>query len=159
MNATLRARRTVSTAMLPRITGASTSGLPLEDEVSLADRDPVAGLERRPLDAASVHLDAVRGAEVDDDEAGALAAQLGVLAGDVRIGDLHVALARAADHCALAGQLAPLVAVDEERVRIGRRLEVERGGGRGGRAGLVDLRHPWRGLARGRVGRGRAVDT
>src|SRR4051812_22862030 len=112
MKAILRARRTVSTATLARIRG--TLGLPLEDELRLAERDPVAWLERRTLDPASVHLDSVRRAEVDDHVRIAVAPELRVLARDVRVGDLHLALARASDHGAVGSHLAAVVAVHEK---------------------------------------------
>ena len=73
------------------------SPLPAEDHLRRAERDAVAVLELRPLQRAAVHLDPVRRVEVDDPVRRALLAQLGVAAGDVRVGELDVALARAAD--------------------------------------------------------------
>src|SRR5207237_8546849 len=79
---------------------------PVEDEVGGADRDPVAVRELRALRAPAVHVGAVRRAEVDDRERVAVAADLRVPPGGVRVGDLDVALARAADDGAAAVALA-----------------------------------------------------
>ena len=58
----------------------------------------VAVLELRALDARPLHLDAVRRVEVDDPVRRALLPDLGVPPRDVRVGELDVAVLRAADH-------------------------------------------------------------
>ena len=67
-------------------------------DLGLADLEPVAALEHRPVDLLSLHLDAVGRAEVDDledvgDE------QSGVPARDLRVAQLDLAAATAAEVC------------------------------------------------------------
>src|SRR5256714_15636181 len=70
---------------------------PAEDELRRPDRDAVAVREPRPLRPLAVHVEAVRRAEVDEPEPVALAPELRVAPRRVRVGDLDVALLRAAD--------------------------------------------------------------
>src|SRR5207244_791132 len=79
--------------------------LPPEDELGRADRDPIALTQLRALEAAPVHLHPVRGVEVDRPVRGSLLADLGVLARDVWVGELDVAVLRAADRGLHAVQL------------------------------------------------------
>src|SRR5205814_9502204 len=73
-----------------------------ERDLGRADREGVARRELRALHALPVDLDAVRRVEVDDPVARALLPQLGVTPRDVRVLDLDVALAGAAEeHAAL----------------------------------------------------------
>src|SRR3712207_270620 len=72
--------------------------LPPEDDLGRAERDAVDVLELRALEPPPVHLEPVRRVEVDDPVRRALLAQLRVAARDVAVGDLDVALLRAADH-------------------------------------------------------------
>src|SRR5206468_11560951 len=77
---------------------------PLEDELRRSERDPVAVLEPGPLGRLAVQLGAVGRVEVDDPEGRALLAELGVTARDVRVLELEVALARAAEDDAEIGR-------------------------------------------------------
>ena len=76
----------------------SPSVLDVEREVGRPDLDVVAGTEAGGVDLAAVHLDAVGRSEVGDlPVARRVAAKLGVLARDVRVGQDAVALPRAAE--------------------------------------------------------------
>src|SRR4051794_26353196 len=69
-----------------------------EGDRRLADDEARAVVELRPLHAVAVHLDAVRRADVDDPPRRALLHDLRVAARHVRILDLDVGIARAAEH-------------------------------------------------------------
>src|SRR5919197_5354096 len=136
----------------PRGEGRRSWALPMEDEVGGADRDAVAVRELGALRAPAVHVGAVRRAEVDDREGVAVAADLGMAPGGVRVGDLDVALARAADDDPAADDLVRPVADGDDRLRL-LDAELDRRGGlgrhRGDRLLAVDHRVPR--LARGRA--------
>src|SRR5256885_10455599 len=78
---------------------------PAEDELGRPDRDAVAVGELRPLRPLPVHVEAVRGAEIDEPEGIALAPELRVAPRRVRVGDLDVALLRPPDHEAVPLEL------------------------------------------------------
>src|SRR5260221_4482 len=69
-----------------------------EGHLGRTDGERVTGLELGALHPLAVHLDSVRRFEVDDPVRRAFLAQLRVPARDVRVLDLDVALARAAEH-------------------------------------------------------------
>ena len=100
-----RARRGSRTSARPRAARPRRL-LELEGQVGHADRDAVAGPQRRALHPPAVDLHAVRGAEVRHHPAVALAAELHVAAGDVRVVHHHVAVAAAAHHHAAAAEHA-----------------------------------------------------
>ena len=80
----------------------SCSRCAVEEQLVPADRDDVAGVhERRLLHLAAVEEGAVAAAQVDEVEGVADAADLGVVAGDLQVGqhDVVVGVAADADAC------------------------------------------------------------
>src|SRR3954468_16402525 len=106
-----------------------------EGDRRLADREVRAVVEPHALDAPPVHLRAVRRAEIDEPVRRALLHDLCVAARHVRILDLDVGVARAAEHRALLVEDAPLAA-PAQRCDLALHAEID------GRGGLGRLR-PW----------------
>src|SRR5262249_28063832 len=76
----------------------SIPGLPLEDDLRRADRDRVPRAQLGALEAAAVGLGAVGGGGGGCPGRRAPLPDLGMATGDVRVGDLDVAVLRASDH-------------------------------------------------------------
>src|SRR5919109_3054738 len=118
-------------------TDTDASEAALEAELRRAQEDLVARPEPGAVDALPVHLDAVRGPEVDDPVRPVLPADLRVPAGDVGVVERHVALARAPEDDRALAQVVPLAPrqQDGRLVREAERLGVLCGDGlrRGGR--------------------------
>src|SRR5207253_8590088 len=89
--------------------------VPAEANVGGAKRDGVAVAELRALHALAVHLDAVGRVEVDDPVRRALLAQLRMPSRDVRVRELDLALARAAEHETRLVDLARVPVPDDGR--------------------------------------------
>src|SRR4029077_13424220 len=101
----------------------------------------VARVEIRALHLTTVHLEAVGRVEGDDPEAGPLLPALRVAARDVRVLDLDVALARAAEHHAALVDAETLAVPGEHRHLALQRERLRRGGlVRNRRRVLVDHR-------------------
>ena len=115
------AGRRAVTAALPR--RRSGRWLGVEDEAELADLDLVAGLQRGLVDALAVDVGAVERADVADDEAVALAAEVGVLArdGDVVEEDVAVGVPAGVDLVVVEQEARAGVgsAQDDEQRRAG----------------------------------------
>src|SRR5579863_3191565 len=79
----------------------------LETEGSPPDCDHVAVIEFPALHRRPVHLRAVGRPEVEKDHAVSLTADLGVMAGDVRVGERDRAIRHAADRYRLGGDPEP----------------------------------------------------
>ena len=98
-------------------------------------------LELRAIGALAVHLDAVRRAEVDHEPVAVLAPHLRVASRDVGVVQCDVALARAAEHDDVTGELIRLSIDLEPRAGLVREPELlrlggrDRGRGRGRRCG------------------------
>src|SRR5204862_4835225 len=89
----------------------------LEGQFGQSERDSVARLELGAVHPPPVHLDAVGRAEVRDDPAPSVAAQLGVAAGDVGVGDDDLALAASPQQHVVPGQDAAAPIPDEQGAR------------------------------------------
>src|SRR2546426_5696 len=92
-----RVPQTPSTGPLRGRTLRVSWGCSRESDLGRAQCDRVPAAELRALHALAVDLDPVRRAEVDDPVRGAFLPQLCVPARDVGVGELDVAVARAAD--------------------------------------------------------------
>src|SRR6476661_6448384 len=115
MNATLSASSSSATPVVARGCTGSLFPLGREGERRLADGEARAVAEARARDALAVHLRPVRRAEVDEPVDRALLHDLRVAAGDVRILDLDVGVARAAKDGALLVENAPLAVPAQDR--------------------------------------------
>src|SRR4051812_3274030 len=129
-----QSRNRYSTARKPNLSatasGSSTlwPSVELERQLGHTQRDPVAGLEGGVVHPPAVHLDAVGGAQVHHRPAPVLAADLSVAAGDVGIGEHHVAFPAAAEQHPRPGQHgAPALAHEQGLGARRRRLELARG--------------------------------
>src|SRR5437764_1845627 len=111
--AILRTSRSSSTAIEAK--GMSASGLALEDELGRPDGDRVTGAQLRALQPSAVDLGSLRRAQVDHPVCGSLLSHLRMAARDIRVGDLDVAVLRAADDDAPLLDLMPPAIPGERR--------------------------------------------
>src|SRR5438552_442147 len=139
-NAILSARSTSATPVEATMVTALLFPLGREGDRRLAEREPRAVGEPHALDAPPVHLRPVRRAEVDEPVRRALLHDLSVAARHVRILDLDVDVARAAEDVALLLEDAP-PAAPLQHGDLSLHAEVDERGGLGRlRARLVDHR-------------------
>src|SRR6476660_1847544 len=108
MNAILSARSTSATPVEASMVTVLLFPLGRERDRRLAEREAGAVGEPHALDASPVDLGPVRGAEVDEPVGGAFLNDLRVTPRHVRVLDLDVGVARAAEHRALLFEDAPL---------------------------------------------------
>src|SRR5690348_13420887 len=108
MKAILRTRSVSATVVEASTCTALLFPFGREGDRRLADGEAGAVVEPCALDAAAVHLRPVRRAEVHEPVGRALLHDLGMAAGDVRVFDLDVDVARPAEDGALLVEDAPL---------------------------------------------------
>ena len=90
----------------------------VEADAGRPDSDRVAVLELVLAHRRAVDVGAVRGTEVDNEEAGAEGADLGVAAADVGVGQRDLAVRQAADDDGLLRQGDALAGGQDERARL-----------------------------------------
>ena len=126
----------------------SVSGLDLEDELVLADADPVAVGERDTAsDSTVLYVNAVGGAQIGNDEGSARVADHGVVAADFGVVEHDVIVRKPAN---ASGRPDQGIGLSKQRTKTrhggppGRRgppIEGARGGRGGGECGSTNVHH------------------